>query len=64
MLRYPPQSHTYLLRFWKETNWRFMLENPHSGDKKGFESCEELMTFLEGELEKHPEQAREKELGT
>ena len=50
-----PRYHSYLLRCWEEdgvmTRWRFMLENPHNGEKQGFESCEEFMTFLEGELE-------------
>ena len=50
MLKHPPQYHSYLLRFWKETDWRFMLENPHSGEKRGFGSCEELMAFIEAEL--------------
>ena len=49
-----PRYHSYLLRFWEEDgavkSWRFMLENPHSGEKRGFGSCEELMAFLEAEL--------------
>lgn len=45
--------HSYLLRCWEEDaprRWRFMLENPHSGEKRGFEKCEEMLDFIENEL--------------
>ena len=59
MVRIPkrlPRYHSYLLRCWEEdgvvTSWRFMLENPHTGEKQGFDSCEALLAFIESELAK------------
>lgn len=53
MFRFP-RYHSYLLRFWQEdsiaNSWRFMLENPHSGETKAFTSYTELMSFLEVEM--------------
>jgi hypothetical protein len=44
----PLRYHSYLLRFWEESgqSWRFMLENPHSGERRGFGSLEALVAFL------------------
>lgn len=41
----------YLLRLWRENSdgsWRALLENPHSGERAGFATLAELVTFLEG----------------
>ncbi len=48
----------YLLRFWQVPSpeadcppqWRFSLEDPHTGDKLGFPNLEALTEFLVGEL--------------
>ncbi|MBA2664413.1 MAG: hypothetical protein H0U74_19150 [Bradymonadaceae bacterium] len=50
MLKNPPPYHSYLLRFWRESGWRFMLENPHTGERKGFGSFEALVAFLQEEV--------------
>lgn len=49
--------HVYLLRLWQqsqfgstartETTWRFSLEDPHSGERRGFANLEALVAFLE-----------------
>ena len=41
----------YLLRLWRETGgksnrWRASLQDPHSGNRVGFASLEELFEFL------------------
>ena len=41
----------YLLRLWRETSgestrWRASLQDPHSGERVGFASLEELFEFL------------------
>jgi hypothetical protein len=64
MIKTPARHHSYLLRFWQEERWRFMLENPHSGEKRGFDSLETLVTFLEAELAGGRDPAGEKERGT
>lgn len=41
----------YLLRLWREKrdgSWRALLENPNSGERNGFATLAELVTFLEG----------------
>ncbi len=62
MSKRPPRYHSFLLRCWEEegAGWRFMLENPHNGEKQGFGSCEQLVTFLEGEMAGSPEPAHER----
>lgn len=49
--RRPPRYRTFLLSLWAEAesapNWRCSLENPHTGERKGFKSVEELATFLQ-----------------
>ena len=56
-----PNYLSYLLRLWRvnEDNgvqstlnkamWRASLENPHTGQRKGFASLEELFDFLQEE---------------
>jgi hypothetical protein len=55
----PPRYRSYLLTFWEERSrdpdtpvaWRFRLEDPHTGERRGFGDFEGLMAFLRGELE-------------
>lgn len=40
----------YLLRLWREkqgSSWRASVENPNSGERDGFATLAELVTFLE-----------------
>ncbi len=40
----------YLLRLWREKqngSWRAMLENPNNGERAGFATLTDLVTFLE-----------------
>ena len=46
---------SYLLRLWKtksggEGIWRASLENPHTGERKGFANLTDLFTFLDQEI--------------
>ena len=46
---------SYLLRLWQtrggdEWVWRASLEDPHTGERKGFASLTDLFTFLEQEI--------------
>jgi hypothetical protein len=45
----------YLLRLWRErgggtTRWRASLQDPHSGERVGFASLEELFGYLRREI--------------
>jgi hypothetical protein len=45
---------SYLLRLWQtesgdEGIWRASLEDPHTGERKGFANLTDLFTFLEQE---------------
>jgi hypothetical protein len=54
-----PRYRTYLLTIWEErrrdpaypTVWCFRLEDPHTGEQRGFGNFEELMAFLRGALD-------------
>ena len=55
----PPPYHTYLLRCWQERStegieeikvWRFSLEEPRTGQRRGFASLETLLAVLQAEL--------------
>jgi hypothetical protein len=54
----PPRYRSYLLTFWEERSqdpatpavWRFRLENPRTGQQRGFASLEALVVFLRTEL--------------
>lgn len=52
----------YLLRLWlndeRETGWRFSLEDPRTGARRGFASLEELTTFLQQETSGTVERAQ------
>jgi hypothetical protein len=51
-----PDYLSYLLRLWRVNDdtqpgaekaiWRVSLENPHTGERKGFVSLDELFNFL------------------
>jgi hypothetical protein len=48
----PPGYRAYLLRCWREaTGWRFSLEDPHTGARRGFAGPEALLAFLEVALD-------------
>jgi len=51
---------SYVLRFWEERasgrpqpigQWRFSLEDPHSGARLGFADVDQLITFLEHQMQ-------------
>ena len=54
----PPRYCAYLLRCWEAPDrgsdllpaWRYSLEDPHSGARRGFASLEALVTHLRAEL--------------
>ena len=54
----PPRYRSYLLTFWEERSqgpaasavWRFSLEDPRSGQRRGFASLEALTAALEEEV--------------
>ncbi len=54
-----PRYHAYLLRCWAErgqdgtgaVHWRCSLEDPHTGERRGFPSLAALLAFLDAELE-------------
>jgi hypothetical protein len=54
----PPRYQTYLLRCWQErsqdpeptTVWRFSLEDPHTGRRRGFADLAALMASLQLDL--------------
>lgn len=45
-----PDYISYLLRVWRsngdKTDWRASLQNPHTGERIGFASIDELCIFL------------------
>jgi hypothetical protein len=55
----PPRYRSYVLTFWEERSrdpdtpvvWRFGLQDPRTGQRRGFARFEELMTFLRSEVE-------------
>ena len=47
----PPNYQAYLLRLWQagdgdQPQWRASLEDPRSGEVKGFSSLEEMFEFI------------------
>jgi len=45
----PIRYHSFLLRLWAEGEshiWRFSLEDPHTGERRGFANWEKLREFL------------------
>jgi hypothetical protein len=55
----PPKTRNFLLTIWEERSqdpalpamWRFRLEDPRTGQRRGFGDLEEMMAFLHGELD-------------
>ncbi len=53
-----PRYRAYLLRCWAEhgqdaitsLTWRCSLEDPHTGERRGFASLAALLAFLDAEL--------------
>ena len=56
--RDPPRYHTFLVTLWEERNqdptlpsvWRFRLEDPHTGQRRGFANLKKLVAALEHEM--------------
>jgi hypothetical protein len=54
----PPRYRSYVLIFWEERSrdpytpavWRFSLQDPRTGRRRGFASLEQVMAFLRTEL--------------
>jgi hypothetical protein len=57
-----PRYHTFLLSLWEEAGsapgWRCSLENPHTGERKGFKSLDELTAYLREWTQKPPPEQR------
>lgn len=53
-----PRYHTFLLSLWDEAGgapaWRCSLENPHTGERRGFGSIDELAAYLKEWTQKPP----------
>jgi hypothetical protein len=55
----PPRYRSYLLRFWQERStylggtsvWRFSLEDPHTGLRRGFANLEALIAVVQHEMD-------------
>jgi hypothetical protein len=54
----PPRYRSNLFTYWEDRGrepdapvvWRFSLEDPHSGQRHGFASLDELVTVLKQEM--------------
>jgi len=51
-----PDYRSYLLRLWRTTSrgrsvWHASLELPHTGERRGFASLEQLYAFLEQQIQ-------------
>ena len=54
----PRRYLSYLLRLWQASSggelvWRASLEDPHTGERRGFASLAELIACLEEEMRGH-----------
>jgi len=55
----PPRYCVYVLRFWEERSrhpdrpgvWRFSLEVPRTGERRGFATLGALVAFLQQQME-------------
>jgi hypothetical protein len=62
-----PRYRAYLLRFWEERRerpgqrgaWRFSLEDPHSGRRRGFANLKALVDFLQQEMKRDESRSEE-----
>jgi hypothetical protein len=55
MMHKRPSYHSYLIQIWwseksGKASWQMMLVNPHTDERHGFTSLEELLSFLQQEL--------------
>ena len=64
-VQYTNHTHyrSYLLRLWEAgaegaPALRIVLVSPHTGEKRSFTSLEEMVRFLEGEMEKERENGK------
>jgi len=52
----PKKYRSYLLRLWRsetlDPGWRASLEDPHTGERIGFASLEQLFAFLMEQVER------------
>ncbi len=50
MYREPPPYHTFILRIWLERGeqpqWRFVIENPETGERLQFDSPDGMLAAL------------------
>jgi len=57
-----PDYFAYLVRFWRSgpgQPWRVSLEDPHTGEQRGFGSLEALLVFLKRRM-RQPSQSNHK----
>jgi hypothetical protein len=56
---------SYVLRFWEERppgraqpigQWRFSLEDPHNGTRRGFANFDQLIAFLKNQMQNTTEE--------
>jgi hypothetical protein len=50
----PTHYHSFLLRLWRGSDtpaWRFSLEDPHTGQRRGFADWAQLVEFLKEVME-------------
>ena len=52
---------SYLLRIWVEVGdgvrkWRFSLEDPFTGERKGFASMEDLFAYIQKQIHQNDEE--------
>jgi hypothetical protein len=48
-----PSYHSYLLRLWQDdahAPWRIQLEDPHTGERRGFASLAHMLEFLDQQM--------------
>lgn len=59
----PPRYYNFVLTMWEECNqegtasssvWRFRLENPYTGEKKGFTNLDALLSTLKEQTQQKP----------
>ena len=63
----PPRYRSYLLSFWEERSqdpdtpvvWRFSLQDPRTGQRRGFASIERVMASLRRELTRGEDDLRD-----
>jgi hypothetical protein len=54
----PAEYRSFLLRLWLDSDsqmWRFSLEDPHTGERRGLANLDKLLEFLKEVTEKTKE---------